>query len=64
MRGDETEVYKSLKVMHKLNAKLLFTQPHNMRSVKCSATAIQECFKADKDSNFGDENTRLDGPRV
>ena len=65
MRGDVTEVYKILKAMDKLNAELLFTQPQNMRTVKCSMTPVQKCFKADiKESNFGDENTRLDGPLV
>lgn len=52
MRGDVTEVYKIVKAMDKLNAELLFTQPHNMWAVKCSMTPVQECFKADKRKQF------------
>lgn len=65
MRGDVTEVYKTVKAMDKLNAELLFTQPCNTGAVKSSMTPVPECFKADiKESHFGDENTRLDGPLV
>lgn len=52
MRGDVIEAYKIVKVMDKLNAELLVTQPHNMRTVKCSMTSVQECFKADKRKRF------------
>jgi len=52
MSGDVTEVYKIVKPMDKLNAELLFTQPHNGRTVKCPVTPIQECFKANKRQQF------------
>lgn len=52
LRGDITEVYKVIRAMDKLNAELLFAQPHNMSTVKCPVTSAQECFKVDKRQQF------------